>query len=60
MCKERNKIQDMSPIDQKWIKKYVDSLIKTAQSFGDTPMGNSALTRADNILDLVKAWRERE
>lgn len=49
----------MEPISQEWIKKYVDSLLAYAKACGDTPLRNAALVRADSIMDMVKAWRER-
>lgn len=51
---------DMSPIDQQWVKKYVDSLLEAAKSFGpESVMGQGAMVRADAVMDLVTAWRER-
>ena len=49
----------MEPINQQWIKKYVEELIAFAKDVGpDSVIGASILLRADAILDLVKAWRE--
>ena len=48
----------MKDIPQEWIKNYVDNLIKAAKMFGDTPMGNAAVLRADHIMDMVEAFHE--
>ena len=50
----------MKPIPQEWIKAYVDQLIEAAKLFGDTVMGKAAIERAHSIMDMVKAFRERE
>lgn len=47
-------------IPNKWIQQYVGSLLKGAEAFGpDTAMGASALLRVEAILDMVKAYMER-
>lgn len=49
----------MKPIPQEWIKEYVDSLLEAAKSFGpNSIIRQSALLRADHIMDMVKAFRE--
>lgn len=45
------------PIDQEWIQRYVDSVLRFATDCGDTPMGRSAALRADHIMDMVEAWQ---
>ena len=47
------------PIDQEWIKRYVDQLLEAAGTLQNGPMRDVLLQRADHALDLVKAWRER-
>lgn len=47
------------PIDQEWVKQYVDALLNFAGKAGPGPMQSAALLRADHAMDLVKAWRER-
>jgi hypothetical protein len=55
------KLDSLKPIPQKWIKEYVDSLIEAAKSFGlESKMSQSAMVRADAIMDLVKAFQERK
>ena len=51
----------MKPIPQEWIRSYVDMLLKTAALFpAGSEMRTAALLRADNVLDLVKAFQESE
>ena len=46
-------------IDLEWIKSYIDNLLAFAERIGpDTTMGKAAMLRADNVMDLVKAWQE--
>lgn len=49
----------MKPIPQEWIRDYVDSLVKAAESFGDTAMGRAAADRASHIMDMVEAFRKK-
>lgn len=48
-----------APIDQAWIKHYVDQMLDIATKLTG-PMRDAALLRADHAMDLVKAWRERK
>lgn len=49
----------LPPIPQEWMKGYIDELLKFANDCGpNSVMGQSALLRADNAMDIVKAWRE--
>jgi len=50
----------LRPIPQEWIRDYTDSLVKAAESFGNTPMGQRALERAEHIMDMVEAFRKKE
>jgi len=50
----------MTPIPQEFIKEYVDELISAAKLFGDSRMGNAAMIRADAIMDMVKAFRDKK
>lgn len=50
----------MKPIPQEWILEFVDELVKAAESFGDTAMGNAVAERAEHIMDMVKSFRESE
>ena len=51
----------MTPIPQEWIQKYVNELLEAAKMFGlNTDMGRAAMLRADNVMDMVKAFRERK
>ena len=51
----------MDPIPQEWIRDYVDSLLEAAKEFGaDSRMAQAAMQRADTILDMVKAFRDRQ
>ena len=50
----------MTPIPQEFIKEYVDELINAAKLFGDSRMGNAAMIRADAIMDMVKAFRDKK
>jgi hypothetical protein len=45
-------------ISEKWIKGYVDQLLEAAGKFAEGPMRDAALVRADNVMDMVKAFRE--
>lgn len=46
------------PIDQEWIKKYIDQLLELAGKLPTGPMRDACLLRADTVMDMVKAWRE--
>ena len=48
-----------TPIDQRWILNYVDTLLEFAKQAGDTAMGRAALLRVEHVMDLVKAWQEK-
>lgn len=46
-------------IPTKWIKGYVDSLLRAADRFGpETLMGKAALQRAEYVTDMVAAYKE--
>jgi hypothetical protein len=45
-------------IPERWIKEYVDQLLACAEKFPEGAMRDSALLRADNVMDMVKAYRE--
>ena len=50
----------MKPIPQEFIRDYVDSLIAAAKMFPEgSVMRTSALLRADYVMDMVKAFREK-
>ena len=50
----------MGPIDQDWIRDYVDQIIEVAKTFDDgSAMQLAAMNRANAVMDLVKAWRLR-
>ena len=52
--------RNMEPVQQEWIKLYVDKLLEVCGTFPETsPMREAILLRADHAMDLVKAWRER-
>lgn len=44
-------------IPEEWIKNYVDSLLQAASTLEIGKMRDAVLLRADNIIDLVKAYR---
>jgi hypothetical protein len=46
----------MEPIPQEWIKAYIDKILELA---GKMP-SDLQLLRADHIMCLVKAFRERD
>lgn len=48
------------PISQDWIKSYVDQLLVSAERLSPGAFKDAILHRADSVLDLVKAWRERQ
>lgn len=50
----------VEPIDPEWVKKYVDQLLECARKFNTGPMRDAMLLRADHVLDMVKAWKERK
>jgi hypothetical protein len=50
----------MKPIDQMWIKKYVDRLLALAAELPEeSPMRQIILLRADHVMDLVKEWNDK-
>ena len=51
----------MSDISEEWIKTYVDTLLAFAGRLPEgSAMRTQALMRADHVMDLVKAWREKQ
>lgn len=52
-------IKDDSPINQAWIKEYVDQCIKISGTLPHGPMRDSVLRRVDYVMDLVEAWQKR-
>lgn len=47
------------PIDPEWVKRYVDQLLEAAQKLPDGSFRDAILHRADAILDLVQAWKQK-
>ncbi len=47
-------------IPEKWIKNYVDQMLKIAAKFPRGRMRDAALLRADHVMDMVKAYREKD
>lgn len=45
-------------IPESWIKYYIDQLLEGASKLEPGPMQDTLLLRADNIMDLVKSWRD--
>jgi hypothetical protein len=49
------------PIPQEFIIRYVDQLIKLAESLPNgSPFRDAIILRADNVLDIIKAWQENQ
>lgn len=58
---EGKQMANWQPIDQDWIKRYVDQLREVASKWPVSSSMHAALVmRADHVMDLVKAWRERK
>lgn len=51
--------QKNRPVDQDWIKRYVDQLLELASKLPTGPMRDACLLRADHVMDLVKSWQEK-
>lgn len=49
--------QDAIPME--FIKAYVDSLIEFANKLRGSTNVEATMLRADHIMELVKAWQER-
>jgi hypothetical protein len=50
----------MEPIPQEWIKDYIDQLLRVAAQMDERgALRASMLLRADNVMDMVKAFHER-
>jgi hypothetical protein len=47
-------------IPEEWIKKYVDQLLGVAGKLEPGLLRDAVLIRADQTMDLVKAWRESQ
>ena len=52
--------EEIEPLDPEWIKKYVDQLLEGAQKLQAGPLRDALLLRADHVMDLVQAWKERK
>lgn len=50
-------MSNQQPIQQEWIKQYVDTLLQLAKGF-DGAMRDSSMLRAQHAMDLVAAFRE--
>jgi hypothetical protein len=49
----------MKPIPPEWIKNHVDTLLEFAGKLDESsPLRNAVMTRADHIMDLVRAWKD--
>lgn len=53
------KVSIMNNIPDEFIKNYIDQLLIAAAKIGPGKMSDAILLRADCIMDLVKAYRER-
>lgn len=52
---------DLKPIPQEWVKKYVDNLVRIAKALPEnSDLRAVVAVRAENALDLVKAFRESQ
>lgn len=47
----------MTPIEITWVQRYVDQLLAAAKTIGPGSMQDAILTRADNVMDLIQAWK---
>jgi len=45
-------------IPLEWIRKYVDQIIEVAGRMPEGKLRDALLLRADNVMDLVKAWKD--
>ena len=51
---------DQDAIPMEFIQAYVESLLATAVKFDHvSAMREAAALRADHVMDLVRAWKER-
>ncbi len=49
-----------TPIDQEWIRQYVDQLLAVAGTLPEGAMRDALMKRAEHALDLVEAWHARQ
>jgi hypothetical protein len=49
----------IKPIDPEWVKQYVDALLEAAAKLDPGRYRDALLHRAEVVMDLVKAWKER-
>lgn len=52
--------RDRSPIDQQWIQRYCDELLKVAPQIPEGAFRDAILRRAECVMDLVDAWQTRK
>jgi hypothetical protein len=50
----------MTDISLKWVQRYVDSLLRVASTQPESKLSQVAMIRADNVMDMVLAWRDRD
>lgn len=53
------KLKDTSPIDQRWIQKYCNELIKVASNMPDGLLKDAIFRRVEITMDLVEGWQKR-
>lgn len=46
-------------IPEDWIRDYVDQLLDFAGGCPEGGLKQAVMLRADHVMDLVKAWREK-
>ena len=50
----------MKPIDPEWVRGYVDQLLTLAERLEPGRLRDAVLLRVEHVLDLVKAWVDRD
>lgn len=52
--------RDRSPIDQRWVQHYCDTLLEFAKGVPLSPMHDAILKRVECAMDLLEAWQKRD
>lgn len=52
--------RDRSPIDQRWIQDYCDTLLRVATGMPTGPIRDAIMHRIGCCMDLLEAWQTRK
>lgn len=60
MATEQITQRDKSPIDQRWVLEYCDTLMRIASPMPDDRVKEALLRRVAFVQDMLEAWQIRQ